>query len=164
MKKVTACPRLMQTIFREATPAPGSAGCWPKAVACSRGDGCASTPGIRRGHLPGTRVWWELISSQQHTAWFGLQAPLQGQGVPAELRQVSNRSDQSWYFCAATGFSPYFALRAEPHWDGKEQPSLQTVLACEHIAFLQRDPTKQLPQLLPLCSIQYLPYFFTLKI
>lgn len=81
---------------------------------------------------------------------------LQGQVVLAELRQVSKKSDQSHYFSA---FSPYFALPAEPHWDGKEQPSLQTVLACEHAAFLQRDSTKQPPQLLPLCSIQYLSYF-----
>lgn len=89
---------------------------------------------------------------------------LQGQMVLAELRQVWKRFDQSHYFCAATVFSPSFALQAEPHWDRKEQPSLQTVPLCEHVTFLQRDQTEQLPQLLPLCSIQYLLYLFIFKI
>lgn len=40
---------------------------------------------------------------------------LQGQVASAELRQVWKRFDQSNHFCAAVGFSPYFALRAEPH-------------------------------------------------
>lgn len=89
---------------------------------------------------------------------------LQGKLVLAELRQAWKRFDPSHYFCAVAGFPPIFALQTEPHWDRKEQPSLQTVLACEHIAFLQRDQTEQLPQLFPLCSVQYLPYLSIFKI
>lgn len=162
MKKVTACPRLMQTIFREVTPACGSPGCWPKAVACSRGDGlCQHTR-----HQEGPPAWDtsvdELISSQWHTARLRLQACCRGRWY--WLRQAWKRFDQSHYFCTAAGFSPYFALQAEPHSDRKKQPSLQTVLSCEHIAFLQRDQTEQLRQLLALCSAQYLPYLFIFKI
>lgn len=40
---------------------------------------------------------------------------LQGQVALAEPRQVWKRFDQSNHFSAAIAFSPYFALRAEPH-------------------------------------------------
>lgn len=162
--KVTACPRLMQNIFREATPAHGSAGCWPRAVACSRGDGlCQHTR-----HQEGPPAWdTSVVRADKLTMAHSMAqaaSTLWGQILLAELRQVWKRFDQSHYFCAAAEFSPCFALQPEPYWDRKEHPSLQTVLACENVAFLQRDQTEQLPQLLPICSVQYLPYLFIFKI
>lgn len=140
--------------------------CWLLAKGCGLQQGRGLCQHTR--HQEGPPAWDTSVvgADKLPTAHSTARAAstLQGQVLLAELRQVSNRSDQSWYFCAASGFSPYFALQAEPHWDGKEQQSLQTVLAHEHIAFLQRDPTKQLPQLSPLCSIQNLPYFFIFKI
>lgn len=72
-------PRLMQTAFREATPASSSAGWLPKAVAHSRGDGLCQhtrrqegTPACDRG------CERELISSRRHIGWLGQQARCKG--------------------------------------------------------------------------------------
>lgn len=67
------------TVFREATPASSSAGQWPKAVACSRGDGLCwhsrhqeGTPACDRG------CECKLISSRQHIAWLRQRAHCRG--------------------------------------------------------------------------------------
>lgn len=71
--------RHTQTVFREATPASSSAGQWPKAVACSRGDGLCwhtrhqeGTPACDRG------CECKLISSRQHIAWLRQRARCRG--------------------------------------------------------------------------------------
>lgn len=64
-------PRLTQMVFRKATPASGSAGQWPKAVAHSMAMASAGTPGIGgRDMTPACDGGGEheLISSPQHRA------------------------------------------------------------------------------------------------
>lgn len=86
-------PRVTQMVFRAASPASGSAGGPPKAMACSRGDGLCRHTRHQEGTPACDRVWARADKLTMAHSTAQATSTLQGQVVWAEPRQVWKRFD-----------------------------------------------------------------------